>query len=90
MHARYCMWERKRDAGDMAVLYVGKIERSVRDKGMQKKRRHRRKEGREMEENSRDVRDADESGRGTVEESGRYGDLRERERGPGKVKEYRI
>jgi hypothetical protein len=69
---------------------VGKIEISVIDKGMQKKWRHRRREGRGMEEISRDVRDADESGRGTVEESGRYGDLRERERGPGKVKENRI
>ncbi len=69
---------------------MGKIEISVIDKGMQKKWRHRRREGRGMEEISRDVRDADESGRGTVEESGRYGDLRERERGPGKVKENRI
>jgi hypothetical protein len=43
-----------------------------------------------MEENSRDVRDVNESGRDTVEVSGRYGDLRERERGTGKVGEYRI
>jgi hypothetical protein len=76
MHARYCMWERKRDAGDMAVLYVEKVERSVRDKGMEKKRRHRRREDTGMEEISRDVRDADESGRDTVEESVRYGNLR--------------
>jgi hypothetical protein len=31
------MWKRERDAGDMEALYVGKVERFVIGKGMQKK-----------------------------------------------------